>query len=178
MPQAASFAVPRGVYPGPSPKQLLYWAGQAWDPRPVAGTWVRVGCYIADAVIALVIAMAAFSLVLAPFGLYSSTYDNEREPLAGATFGIMAVTFIAYFTCSYRWWGRTPGMMMGRLYVIGIDTGTKLTWGRALLRALLLALGNLCGFMTLIWLVTTASSVSKQGPHDSAAHSIVLRRFS
>lgn len=163
-----------GIYPGPgSATGLRYWNGAEWDPRPVARTWTRVWCNVIDNVLASIVWIVLALILLIPFVLLDPSGEN---PLGGgiSILGLI-VGFVGYFSVSYRLWGRTPGMMLGRLYVVHIPTGqSRLTWGTAIGRAAGLILGYACGIFTLIWLVTTASSRTKQGPHDSWARTGVL----
>lgn len=171
---SASVTGAPGIYPGPgSATGLRYWNGTEWDPRPVARTWTRVWCNVIDNVLASIVWIVLASILLIPFVLLDPSGDN---PLGGgiSILGLI-VGFVGYFSVSYRLWGRTPGMMLGRLYVVHIPTGqSKLTWGTAIGRAAGLILGYACGIFTLIWLVSTASSRTKQGPHDSWARTGVL----
>lgn len=143
----------------------------------MAGTWVRVGCYVADQAVAFILAAGISAIALAPFSNDPSSSGRSRDdPLNGVAFLVICLVYLAYFAGSYHWLGRTIGMRLGRLYVVGIDSGGNLSWGRALLRALVLGIGSGCGLMTIIWVAVTATSASKQGPHDSAARSVVLQR--
>ena len=170
----ANASIAPGIYPGPgSATGLRYWNGAAWDPRPVARTWPRAGCNIIDNDIAGVVVFALLAFILIPFA-FASLPDNDGLNSLAAWLPLLVV-YIGYFTVSYRLWGRTPGMMLGRLYVIHIPSGqSKLGWGAAMGRATGLILGYACGIFTIIWLVTTASSRTKQGPHDSWARTGVL----
>ena len=163
-----------GIYPGPgSATGLRYWNGTEWDPRPVARTWTRVWCNVIDNVLASIVWIVLAFILLIPFVLLDPSGDN---PLGGGISILsLIVGFVGYFSVSYRLWGRTPGMMLGRLYVVHIPSGqSRLTWGTAIGRSAGLILGYACGIFTLIWLVSTASSRTKQGPHDNWARTGVL----
>ena len=166
-------ATPPGAYPGSAPGEIRYWNGMNWDPRPVATTWTRVWCWIIDNILASIAAFALAVVLSLPFSL---TLGSESAATVIANFIGIIAGFTSYFALGYATWGRTPGMMLGKLDVVSIETGTPLTWGPAYLRALVLSLGQLCGILAIVWLIITASSRTKQGPHDSAAHSLVLRR--
>jgi uncharacterized RDD family membrane protein YckC len=163
-----------GIYPGPSSSTgLRYWNGQEWDPRPVAHIWTRVWCNVIDSILASILWFILVASIVTQLPR-SGTPDND-DVTSLISISTLVVAYVAYFAVAYRLWGRTPGMMLGRLHVIHIPTGqSKLTWGTALGRALGLVLGYACGIFALIWLVTTASSRTKQGPHDSWAHTGVL----
>lgn len=163
-----------GIYPGPgSATGLRYWNGQAWDPRPVARTWTRVWCNVIDNILASILWFVLVAIIVIPLTLSGTPENDGLSSLISIS--TLIVAYVGYFAVGYRLWGRTPGMMLGRLYVVHLPSGeTKLTWGTAIGRAMGLVLGYACGILALIWLVTTASSRTKQGPHDSWAHTGVL----
>lgn len=169
----AATAAP-GIYPGPgSATGLRYWNGQAWDPRPVAQTWTRVWCNVIDNILASIAWFILVAIIVIPLALVGAPENDGLNSLISIS--TLIVAFVGYFAVGYRLWGRTPGMMLGRLYVVHLPSGeTKLSWGTAIGRAMGLVLGYACGILALVWLVTTASSRTKQGPHDSWAHTGVL----
>jgi uncharacterized RDD family membrane protein YckC len=115
-----------------------------------------------------VIAFSSISIV----GLGSGSSLDLSAPISWLT----AITvFLTYFAASYRLWGKTPAMMLGKLSVIDANTSARLSWGRSYLRSLVLSVQILTGILTIIWLVVAASSQSKQGPHDRAGRSLVVR---
>jgi len=117
-------------------------------------------------------------VIVGPYVLIVGGPVAERDTDPTASFlSIVAllIAFIGYFALSYRWWGRTPAMMLGRLHVVSVTNGAgKLPWSTSFVRSGGLILGYACGLMTLVWLITTASSRTKQGPHDSMAKTVVL----
>jgi uncharacterized RDD family membrane protein YckC len=165
------------VYPGANLGELRYWNGTDWDPRPVAPVWTRVWCWVIDNILGSVVAFVASMLLAAPV-VFAFGEDSGVATAAGliSTF-FFAAGYISYFALSYRIWGRTPGMMLGRLDVVRIKTGTNAGWGPAYLRALVLVVSQLSGILAIIWLVVTSSNARRQGPHDSAAGTVVLRRL-
>jgi len=169
---------PAGVYVGQHLKDLRYWTGTDWDARPLAPIWTRVWCYAIDQTLALLLGLAAAVAIFLPLSFLSSSgAESSGMESVLATLPILAwiPVFLLYFAASYALWGRTPGMMLGRLYVIDLPTGTRLRWGRAWLRSIVLNVQMLTGILTLIWIVLTATSQTRQGPHDTAARSVVLR---
>jgi hypothetical protein len=148
------------------------WTGSSWDVRPVAGIGTRVWCWIVDqlvvGVVSLVVAMA--------FGVPVVLIAGQDSPAVGAVALIaFAVAYVGYFAVSYRVWGRSPGMMLGRLWVVSVRSGVRLTWGAAWIRALVLSVANVSGILAIIWLAVAGGSARRQGPHDSAARSVVLQ---
>lgn len=157
---------------------LRYWDGTTWDPRPVAQTWTRVWCNGVDLVIAGILWIFLSLLIFVPVGLLvPAPAPGDNDPvLSFLGISVFIIAFVGYFALSYRLWGRTLGMMLGKLWVVHIPTGSsRLPWGTSIARAIGLCLGYLLGIMTLIWLIVTASSRTKQGPHDSMANTCVLR---
>ena len=173
-PDAPGTAAAPGIYPGPgSATGLRYWNGRAWDPRPVARTWTRVWCNVIDNILASIVWFVLVAIIVIPLTLSGAPENDGLSSLISIS--TLIVAYVGYFAVGYRLWGRTPGMMVGRMYVVHLPSGeTKLSWGTAIGRALGLVLGYACGILALIWLVTTASSRTKQGPHDSWARTGVL----
>lgn len=171
-PPAAALAVAPGVYPGQQ-GELLYWNGASWDPRPVAPIWTRVWCWAIDQILVNIPVFLLVFLVAFPVALVFGS-----ESVAPVVVGLIAfpVAYVGYFACTYVWMGRSPAMVLGRLYVVQIKTGERLTWGAAWLRALVLCVANVSGILAIIWLGVASGNPRKQGPHDSAAKSVVLRR--
>ena len=167
-----SVLIPPSVHKQGPEGKLYYWNGNAWDPRPLAGTWSRIGCWIVDSILAFIVAFITVAIISICVGLVvdpGSMIDVLYTP-------VLIGAYLCYFACSYVWWGRTPGMMLGRLDVISLTSGQRLSWGRAWLRSLVLALANVSGILALIWVSIASGNPRKQGPHDSAARSLVLQR--
>lgn len=175
-PAVTSAAPPQpGVYPGSDPKNLRYWTGMGWDPRPVAPIWTRVWCYVIDQMLALVAGFAGAILVTLPFSLQDANSEQTSTASVVLALAFLAFIFVSYFAAGYVFWGRTPGMMLGRLHVIDVRSGGRMKVGRAYLRSLILGVQMVSGLLTIIWLVVAVNSPGRQGPHDAAAKSIVLR---
>lgn len=181
VPAAVPPPVPRppGVFPVPgSPSGLGLWDGTGWDPRPVARTWTRVWCNAIDYAIAFALWLILASFFLIPLAILSgpTTTGDGSDSLSNlVSLTTLGIAFLGYYTVNFKLWGRTPGMRLGRLHVVRVSTGGgPLSWSDAFLRALVLCLGYVCGVMVIVWLAITASSRTKQGPHDSAANTIVL----
>lgn len=178
LPENLSASAAPGIYPTGQASQLGFWDGRAWDPRPVAPTWTRVWCNVIDVIIAGVIWLVLASLVVVAVAFLTPAPASDGGGESSSrlvTLTTLAVAFLGYFTVSYRLWGRTPGMMLGKLHVVRIPMGgAPMSWSDSFLRALVLCLGYSCGILALVWLTVTSSSKTKQGPHDSAAHTAVL----
>lgn len=138
----------------------------------LAGMWNRTWCWFIDSVVAFLISVILAVLIVSPF-IFIAPESNLGVLILAAGF---VGSFLTYFAASYRWWGRTPVMMIARLYVIDASTGERLTWGRAYLRSLVLCMAQVFGLIAIIWIALTASSPLKQGPHDRAGKSLVVQR--
>jgi len=167
-----------GIYPSaPNSTQLFYWNGSDWDPRPVAATGVRVLCNVVDILLVGIL----WFLLLVPLALLDPSNgqpDSSTNALLGFLGVVIAplVAFVGYFTLQYRYLGQSVGMMLGRLQLVHIPSGsTKLPWGAAIARSLALGAGYICGVSVFLWLALTATSKTKQGPHDRLARTAVLR---
>lgn len=170
-------SMPRGIYPiDNEPATLRYWDGRAWFGGPVASIGARCWGNALDVVLAFIIFFVLFILFAIPV---PST--EGPDPVANQTgmtiafFAALLFGFVGYFVLSYRLWGRTIGMQAAGTYIIHVPSGQeKLPWGPALMRALVLSAGYICGLLWLVWLLITATSKTKQGPHDVAAKTAVL----
>jgi len=134
-----------------------------------------VWCYVIDQTLALIVALAGAILVTLPFTLQDPNSQQASNAFAFVALPLMAFLFVSYFAAGYVLWGRTPGMMLGRLHVVDARSGGRLSVGRAYLRSLVLNIQIVSGILSIVWLVVTSNSATRQGPHDSAAKSVVLR---
>lgn len=168
----------RGIYPiDNEPGALGYWDGVAWAPDPVAPTWPRMWGYAIDTLVATGLFLLSFVLLVLPFA--ATTDPDSGVASAGASFafaGAVLIGLVGYFALSYKVGGRTLGMLMAGTSLVHIPTGDRrLPWGPAIIRALVLAAGLLaCGVLWILWLILTAVSRTRQGPHDLAAKTGVL----
>lgn len=145
------------------------WLNPAREPLERASVGTRLLCFVLDFALAL---FAGFIVALLPSVIAVAT---GNEDLWGPVdFLIAWAAFFAYWTISYQKWGRTPAMRLGNLMVVNKVTGEQLSWGRALLRALILVLSIPFPAGWIIWWAVTGSSEWRQGPHDFAARSIVV----
>lgn len=159
------------------PTQLRYWDGREWVGGPVASTWQRTWGYAVDAIAATVLLLISFVLFAIPIsiGFPDPESTGANTGFSVALISAALVSYVGYFALCYRFWGRTLGMLLAGTHVVHVPSGAaKLPWGPALIRALVLSAGYICGLLWLIWLLITATSKTKQGPHDLAAKSGVL----
>lgn len=159
-----------------SPTNLGYWNGTEWARGPVASTWARSWGNAIDVVIASIVFAVLLTLFFIPVPTTGGP-EPTADPAAGtvAFFAALILGFVGYFALSYRFGGRTIGMRLSGTYVVHVPSGQQnIPWGAAILRALVLTLGYACGVLWVIWLILTATSRTKQGPHDLAAKTGVL----
>ena len=158
------------------PTNLRYWNGQTWSGGPVATIWARAWGNAIDVVAASIAFSILLTIFILPFA--ATTTPGSGEAGAGATVALIAALllgFVGYFVLSYRLWGKTFGMLLAGTYIVYIPSGeARLPWRPAIVRALILCAGYICGILWLIWLGVTAASKTKQGPHDLAARTAVL----
>jgi uncharacterized RDD family membrane protein YckC len=170
-------SLPPGLHPvaAHSPEHG-YWNGREWDRRPIASVFSRSWAFILDLVLVSLIWIVIATIAA---GLVGGDGGSARSAATGIfiVFIAPAVAFLGYFTLLFTLTGRTLGMLLAGLYVIDIPSGAdQLTWGKALLRSFVLLIGVYFLVTAIIWLVLTAGSKTRQGPHDLAAKTVVLRK--
>jgi uncharacterized RDD family membrane protein YckC len=145
----------------PAPAPGHGWAGRT-QPGPAPGLvfggfWIRFVAYYIDA--ALVEIIVIF-LVLAFFPSIA---------------GVLAMSMIVapvYFIGFWATIGQTIGMMPFRLRVVRNSDGSRLGFGRAVLRLVGLSISCVPLYLGLIWV---AFDSRKRGWHDFIAGSAVIR---
>jgi uncharacterized RDD family membrane protein YckC len=158
---------------------------QRAEPFPYAGFWSRAAARIIDVVLIL----AAFNLVYladrlgAGAGLWTGSGIGEGEPggglsLANALRGLFFLGFpIFYYVYLHGSCGQTFGKMALGIKVVNED-GTPLDYRKAFLRWLGYFLCDITFYVGYLW---AAFDARKQGLHDKACKTLVLRtdvRFS
>jgi uncharacterized RDD family membrane protein YckC len=128
-----------------------------------AGFWIRVGAYLIDAVILIVINFIV-GLILGLVGLGKTAVPSAVGFIIG----------IAYFV--YLWSASGGGQTIGQralgLRVIKTD-GTQLDFGRSLLRYVGLIIASIPIGLGLAWV---GWDPQKQGWHDKIAGTYVVKR--
>lgn len=147
-------------------------SGLASSRMPLAGIWNRTWCWFFDSIVAFIVTVVVAGVVLSPL-----IFLAPDAPVTSVLYlPVFVAAYLSYYAASYRWWGRTPVMMIPRLYVVDEASGEKLSWMQAYLRSFFLALGEIIGIVALIYLIVTANNPAKQGPHDKIAKSLVVQR--
>ena len=147
-------------------------SGLAVSGMPLAGIWNRIWCWFLDSIVAFIVTVIVAGVVLSPLIVLAP----DALVTSVSYFVVFVAAYLSYYAASYRWWGRTPVMMIPRLYVVDEVSGAKLTWKNAYLRSFFLTLGQTFGIVALIYLIVTANNPAKQGPHDKIAKSLVVQR--
>jgi uncharacterized RDD family membrane protein YckC len=80
----------------------------------------------------------------------------------------------AYRLVTHLVWQATPGKLMLGLKIVG-EGGEDATAGQILGREILLHLLWVIPIVDLIWLIALAGDTKKQGWHDKAASTVVVR---
>ena len=139
-----------------------------------AGFWLRLGAYLVDLIIMVII---DYAIYFAPGFVYFAIVGElgSNEPAANAfavvVLVLCVVVSIAYPICFWRWRGQTPGKMAAGIRVVRID-GSPLGWRAAAMRFL----GYLVNWLTLgVLFLWVAADDRKRGIHDRMAGTCVVR---
>jgi uncharacterized RDD family membrane protein YckC len=125
----------------------------------LASFWRRFAAYLIDWLVVAVVGGVLYVLGIQPSLLRL----------------IQLLFNLAYFAYFWSQHGQTPGMMALGIRVIQYD-GDKLGFGRTLLRWTVLFLLGVTLLIPLISVFMVAFGQRKQGLHDLAAGSVVVRR--
>jgi len=143
-------------------------------PVRYAGFWLRLGAYLVDLTIMV---MIDYAIYLAPGFVYFAIVGQlgSGEPATNA-FAVVVLVLcvmasIAYPICFWRWRGQTPGKMAAGIRVVRAD-GSPLGWGAAALRFLGYVLNCLTLGLLFVWV---AADDRKRGIHDRMAGTCVVR---
>jgi uncharacterized RDD family membrane protein YckC len=136
----------------------------------VIGFGRRFVAYLIDAVI-----LWAVTFCLS-FGLTAVTASGGGEDIvSGANLAAQCVSILialAYFVVFWATSGQTPGKMALGIKVIGTD-GSRVTWGKAILRYIGYIISGVVFFLGFIWI---AFDAKRQGWHDKIASTYVVRK--
>ena len=164
-----------------------YAAAPAAANRPAAfalgmpgGFWIRVLPFIIDRLIIPLPLILLWMLLGLPTPDFSTLEESFNSPPAFRSLQItIPFLVLLYDTAFIALYGATPGKQVFGLYVVRAD-GSRIGWGRALVRHLLTTLTlNLAvitvGLGALIFLVV-AFHPDKRGLHDLICDTVVVRR--
>lgn len=165
--------------PGDRPGRVLAARGEMEAERNnvavrYAGFWLRLGAYLVDLIIMVII---DYAIYLAPGFVYFAIVGElgSDEPAANALAIVILVlcvmASIAYPICFWRWRGQTPGKMAAGIRVVRADE-SPLDWRAAVMRFL----GYVVNWLTLgLLFVWVAFDDRKRGVHDRMAGTCVVR---
>jgi uncharacterized RDD family membrane protein YckC len=138
---------------------------------PLAGWWSRVGAYLLDAIILIVVAGIPAGIIAAIVG------GNAFEPI----WIVLAIIFqIAYPAMTMGREGRNNGQTLGHqalgIRVIKID-GSAMTAGSAIVRQFLVLglLMGICGLVQLVNLLWPLWDEKNQALHDKIVNTLVVQ---
>jgi uncharacterized RDD family membrane protein YckC len=156
-----------GMMPPPPPPEM-----SGYQPAPgsmpsgnYGGSWIRVVAYVIDAIILIVVG----GIIDAIFRVNPSQAGQGAYNAASA---INLVIGIAYFSYMWSQQGATLGQRIFKLRVVDVNTGQRITIGKALLRWVGLFVSFLVCFVGVIWV---AFDSRKQGWADKIAGTLVLQ---
>jgi uncharacterized RDD family membrane protein YckC len=151
-------------------------------PAPAArlpgGFWRRAGAAMLDSIICSLLVMPVsfvFGAVLGMSGAFSGADPQSNVTLVllvnlSSNLASLVAVFM-YYGWFYKHKGATPGKMLLRLRVSYFDTGTSLTYGRAVARETVGKL--LSGVLLGIGFLLVAFRHDKRGLHDILLHTQV-----
>ena len=133
-----------------------------------AGFWIRVGAYLIDLVLLLMITLP---LTLMIYG--SDTVWNSEDIILGPADFLINYS-LPFFATIIFWMYKsaTPGKMVLHLKVLDEETGGKLTIGQSIGRYFAYIPAMLIFMLGIFWI---AWDKKKQGWHDKLAKTVVVR---
>src|SRR3954471_13184285 len=140
------------------------------DDFEYAGFWMRLGAYLIDVVILLVITIP---LSLAVYG--SAYFRPDKGILAGPADAFISWGLPLLFTILFwRFKSATPGKMALSLKIVDAETLQPISWGKSIGRYLGYFVSALVIFLGFFWIGWDAR---KQGWHDKIAGTLVIRVY-
>lgn len=133
-----------------------------------AGFWIRVLAAIIDSLVIGLVIVPIF-VVVAMMGFVD--VEDTSFGIADVVMQVLSVVF--YVFCWVKYAG-TPGKRILKLKVLDADTGENLTVGKAIIRYIVYIISYIPLFLGLIWV---AFDKRKQGWHDKAANSVVVKEL-
>ena len=175
---AAASAPPSGQEPSPDPthrapsaQQAQPAAGQQTAPHEIASRLERVGSHVLDVLVLLaagVVLTFAAELLL---GVNPDTLTGTAEALFGWTILALATAYWTVFHANGR---KTVGKRATGTVVVDAETGSPVSVGRALGRAVGLLLSVLPFGLGLLWAFIDPQ---RQTWHDHMAGTVVVREL-
>lgn len=139
------------------------------DPK-YAGFWLRFGASIIDIIVLLAIIVP---IEIAVFGLQYPLLAMEGKTLAVDFWTQLVLPLLAMIVL-WRYRSATPGLMLVSAKIVDAATLAPASMGKLTLRAVVLLVMWLL-FIPLIGVLWIAFDKRKQGWHDKAAGTVVIR---
>lgn len=139
-------------------------------PRGVeaGGVLARIVAYLIDGI--------PPAIVYGALGLILSRHTHGSLPLvAGIVGALLVLGWAVYVWWAYAVRGTGPGMRTMGLQLVGIRDGRPLGWGRVFLRQLVLSVVTATGIGGILLLVFLMTHPQRQGWHDLAVKSVVVK---
>ena len=146
---------------------------QPWSPPPRTGgpelgsRGLRLIAYIADGLLVSFFVGAIWIAIIFVYAIFIGE-PPDQMPIAGAIGFLISVLYFPF------WWsrdGQTLAMMPLGLRVVDEDSEATISFGRAVVRLIVLAIGIAVFFLGVLW---TLVDKRRRGWHDLAAHTIVV----
>jgi uncharacterized RDD family membrane protein YckC len=146
---------------------------QPWAPPPRIGgpelgsRGLRLIAYVADSLLVSFIVGAIF-IVIMFFVAFLPGDPPDQMPIAGAIGILISILYWPF------WWsrdGQTLAMMPLGLRVVDQESEATISFGRALLRLIVLAISIAVFFLGVLWVFVDKQ---RRGWHDLAAKTIVI----
>jgi uncharacterized RDD family membrane protein YckC len=135
---------------------------------PYAGVATRTLALTLDVIIAQAIALLGFGVLAVIASLVSNIHFDTLEKLLAAAG--WALTVAIYFVAFWSLTGKTPGMQLMRIRVVGPD-GDPPSVPRSIVRLVLLIL---CIIPLFLGFVSVLFDDRRRGVHDMLARTLVL----
>ncbi len=161
-----------GQYPNPSdPGAQQPGYGAPAGVGDVAGTGVRVGGFVLDAVLLGIIALVA----MFPFASTSTGGGEMGMSVGGAGMIVGLVVSALYYIVPTALYGQTAAKKLLGTKVVRVEDGQVPGWGKAAGRQIILALLNFgCYIPQIVNLVLLSKEPQRRGWHDKAAGTRVV----
>jgi len=151
--------------------------------RPVSGWWLRFAAFVIDSLILGVPYGVVLGLSLDRHSTISTTRITASIVVVGLVFSVIYIAYFALLNGSER--GQTVGQMVCGIAVRDEATGGSIGRQRAAVRILALepgfallwlpVLNRLAGLYTIVAALSPLWDGRRQGFHDKAAHTFVVK---
>jgi uncharacterized RDD family membrane protein YckC len=137
------------------------------DAPELGSRGLRLVAYIFDSLLVAFVIGALWVLIIFVYSIFIGK-PPDQMPIAGAVSFLISVLYFPF------WWsrdGQTLAMMPLGLRVVDEQSEGTISFGRAVVRLIVLAIGIAVFFLGVLW---TLVDKRRRGWHDLAAHTIVI----